>query len=161
MFTLGVICSFLLASAGSLEAKNPDFSGKWKFNETESAMGEGRFFAAEEMTVTQDGKTITIERTRAGRDGQMRTTTETITLDGKENVEEREFGKSTYKATWSADQNSLVIETETEFQRQGDTFTMSRKETWSLAEGDKVLKIESASSSQRGTRSATLIYDRL
>ncbi|HER08163.1 MAG TPA: hypothetical protein ENO20_04565 [Bacteroides sp.] len=161
LFTLGVVCSFLTLSASSLAAKNPDFTGKWKFNETESTMGEGRFFAAEEMSVTQDGKAITIERTRAGRDGQVRTTSETITLDGKENVDEQEYGKSTYRATWSDDNTSLIIETETEFQRQGETFTMSRKEIWSLDKGGKVLTIESTSSSQRGTRSATLIYDKI
>lgn len=161
LFALGMICSFLTLSTTSVAAQNPDFTGKWKFNETESTMGEGRFFAADEMSVTQDGKTITIERTRAGRDGQMRTTSETITLDGKENVEEREYGKSTYIASWSDDNNSLIIETETEFQRQGDTFKMSRKEIWSLDKGGNPLNIESTSSSQRGTRSATLVYDKV
>jgi hypothetical protein len=161
MFAMGVILSLLMITTSSFAAKNPDFTGKWKFNETESTMGEGRFFAAEEMTVKQEGNTITIDRTRTGRDGQMRTTTETITLDGKENVSERERGTTTYIATWSEDNNSLIIETETKFSRQGETFTMNRKEVWSLDKGGKVLTIQSTSSSQRGDRSATLIYDKI
>ena len=156
-----MISLFLLISSGSFAAQKPEFTGTWKFNETESTMGEGRFFAAGQIAVKQEGNTITIERTLRGRDGQSRTMTETITLDGNENVVEREYGKTTHTATWSDDRKSLIIETESEFNRQGDTFTMTRKEVWSLEEGGKVLNIQSSSSSQRGTRSATLIYDRI
>lgn len=161
LFARGVICSLLMIPTYSFASTNSDFTGQWKFNESESTMGEGRFFAAEEMMVKQEGNTITIDRTLTGRDGQKRTTSETITLDGKENVVEREYGTSTYTATWSDDKNSLTIETEMEFSRQGETFTMSRKEVWSLEEGGKVLNIQFTSSSQRGTRSATLVYDKI
>jgi len=161
LVVMGAICSLLMIPNSSFAAESPDFTGKWKFNESESTMGEGRFFAAVEMTVNQEGNIITIERTRTGRNGQKRTTSETITLDGEENVVEREYGTSTYIATWSDDKNSLTIETEMEFNRQGETFTMNRKEIWSLEEGGKVLNIQSTSSSQRGTRAATLIYDKM
>lgn len=68
---LVLICSLLLVSTESYAAKKADFSGRWTLNEDKSDLGEGRFFAAVKLAITQDGKTITLERTRTGRDGKV------------------------------------------------------------------------------------------
>jgi hypothetical protein len=159
LVVLVLMGSFLLPMA-TYAAKKVDFSGKWNLNESKSEMGEGNFFSAAKMTVTQKGNTLTIERTRTGRDGQERTSGETLTLDGKENITKTENRNTTSVATWSGDGTTLTIKSNIEFNRQGETFQMTRTEVWTLAEDGKILKIKSDSSSSRGERSVTLVYDK-
>ena len=160
MSALFLICSFLLISTESFAQKNVDFSGKWTLNEDKSDLGEGRFFSASKLAITQDGKAVTLERTRAGRDGEERTTSETITLDGKENVTETENRKTNSVATWSEDKSALTIKSTIEFSRQGETMEMIRTEVLTVGENGKVLLIQSDTSSSRGDRSVSLVYDK-
>jgi len=157
---LGVIGSLLMISAQSFAAAKPDFSGKWTLNESKSNMGEGSFMSAAKLSISQTGNTLTIDRTRTGRDGEERTTSETLTMDGKENINEGENRTTSTTVTWSDDGTSLIIKSKREFTRQGETFEMNSTETWTLAEGGKILSIKSESSSQRGDRTATLVYDK-
>ena len=161
LIAMAVICSLLVIPKTSFAGKKKaDFTGEWALNESKSDLGEGRFFSAVKMNVAQDGKTITIDRTRTGRNGEERTTQETLTLDGKENTAEAENRSTTSTASWSDDKTSLTIKSAIEFNRQGETFEMNRTETWTLAEDGMMLTIQSDSSSARGDRSVTLIYDK-
>jgi hypothetical protein len=145
------LCSF---------AAKPDFSGQWTLNESKSNLGEGRIFSAANMKVTQEGNTLTIERTRTGRNGEARTTSETLTMDGKENISEGENRTSSTTVTWSEEGSTLTIKSKRGFNRQGETFEMNTTETWSLSGDGKTLTIQSDSSSAMGDRSATLVYDK-
>jgi hypothetical protein len=160
MSALLVLCSLLLIPATSFAQEQNNFSGKWALNEGKSDLGEGRFFAASKIAITQDGESITLDRTRTGRDGGERTTSETITLDGEENVTETENRKTTSAATWSEDQSTLTIKSTIEFSRQGETMEIMRTEALSLGEDGNVLAIQSESSSARGDRSVSLVYDK-
>jgi hypothetical protein len=160
VLTVSALCSLLLIPAASFAGETTDFTGEWALNEDKSDLGEGRAFAAFKIAVTQEGNTITIERTRTGRDGEERTNSETLTLDGKENINEGERGSSTSVLTWSEDGNSLTIKSKREFNRQGETFEMNSTEVWTLGEDGKVLKIQSDISSSRGERSVTLVYEK-
>ena len=155
-----LISALLMISSETYAAKNADFSGKWTLNEDKSDLSEGRFFAATKLAITQDGKSIILERTRTGRDGEERTTSETISLDGKESVSETENRKTSSVATWSEDKSTLTIKSNIEFSRQGQTMEMTRTEVLSLSEDGKVLKIQSEMSSERGDRSVSLVYDK-
>lgn len=151
--------AMLILPTDALAAEKADFSGKWVLNESKSELGEGQFFSAPKMTVVLEGTTMTIERTRIGRDGQERIMNETLTLDGKENLVEGENRTTKSIATWSDDGTSLTIKSDMEFNRQGETFQMSRTEVWTLGE-DGSLKIQSDSSSAMGDRSVTLVYEK-
>jgi len=160
VLTLSVIFALLVIPTSSFAADKADFSGQWTLNESKSNLGEGGAFAAFKIAVKQEGNTITIERTRTGRDGGERTSSDTLTLDGKENVNEGERGTSTSVLTWSEDGTTLTIKSKREFDRQGETFEMNSTEVWTLAEDGKILKIQSDISSSRGERSVTLVYDK-
>ena len=160
MLTVAVIFSLLLIPATSFAGEKTDFTGEWTLNEDRSDLGEGRAFAAFKLAVKQDGNSITIERTRTGRDGEERSSSETLTLDGKENINEGERGTSNSVLTWSEDGSTLTIKSKREFNRQGETFEMNSTEVWTLAEDGKILKIQSEMSSSRGERSVTLIYEK-
>ena len=158
LFVMAMICSLLIIPTASFAGEKVDFTGEWTLNESKSDLGEGRFFSAAKITVKQEGKTITIERTRTGRDGQERTTSQMLTMDGKENINETENRSSTSVATWSGDKSTLTIKSNMEFTRQGETFEMKNTQIWTLEEDGKILKIQSDSSSSRGDRSVTLVY---
>ena len=160
LLVMTVICSLLLIPATSLAKEKTDFTGDWTLNESKSDLGEGRMFSTSKMTVKQEGNTIIIERTRSGRDGQERTMSETLTTDGKENTSKSENRSSTSTAEWSDDGTTLTIKSNMEFNRQGETFQIKRSEIWTLGEEGKILKIQSDSSSSRGERSVTLVYDK-
>lgn len=160
VLSLSMICALLAIPSNSFAGDKVDFTGEWVLNESKSDLGEGRAFAAFKIAVKQEGNTITIERTRTGRDGEERTNSETLTLDGKENIDEGERGSSTSVLSWSEDGNSLTIKSKREFNRQGETFEMNSTQVWTLAEDGKVLKIQSDISSSRGERSASLVYDK-
>ena len=160
VLTVSLICSFLVTSTSSFAQKKVDFSGEWTLNEDKSDFGDGPAFAAIKIVVKQEGESITIERTRVGRDGEERTSSETLTMDGKENVSENERGTSSSVLSWSGDGTNLTIKSKREFNRDGETFEMNSTETWTLSEDGKILKIQSDTSSQMGERSVSLVYDK-
>ena len=154
---MAVISSFLLTSVNTM-AQKVDFSGEWILNESESELGEGRFRLSPEMNVKQDGNTIMIERSFTTRNGETRTRNETLTMDGKENVSEGENRSSTTTVNWSDDANSLTLKSDLVMSRQGETFEAKTNEIWTL--NKNVLTIKSSTSSSRGDRSVTLVYDK-
>ena len=160
MLFIAGIAFMLLIPTKSLAQGKVDFSGKWILNEGKSQVGEARGFSATELSVKQDGATLSLDRTRASRDGEMRTRSETVTADGEEHKDEGENRTTTTVATWSGDGKALTIKYDIEFERQGETFTMKRTEVWSMDKSGKVLTIQSDSSSQRGDSSVTLVYDK-
>lgn len=160
VLTVSLICALLVIPTTSFAGEKTDFTGEWTLNESKSDLGEGRFFSAMKMTVKQEGNTITIDRTRTGRDGGERITSETLTLDGKENINKGENRSSTSIVTWSDDGTTLTIKSAREFSRQGETFEMNSTEVWTLAEDGKILNIQSDTSSSRGERSVILVYEK-
>lgn len=160
LLVMVLVCSLLLIPTNSSAQGKTDFSGEWALNESKSNLGEGRFFSALKIAVKQGAESITIERTRQGRDGQEMVRSVTLTMDGKENLDESEFGSSTSTANWSEDGSSLIIGTKREFERQGQVSEMKSKEIWTLTEDGKALTIELTSSSPRGDRAATSVYDK-
>ena len=157
---VSALCSLLLIPTAAFAGEKTDFTGEWTLNEDKSDLGERGAFAAFKIAVKQEGNTITIERTRTGRDGEERTNSETLTMDGKENISESERGSSTSALTWSDDGTALTIKSKREFNRQGETFEMNSTEVWTLAEDGKILKIQSDISSSRGERSVSLVYEK-
>ena len=160
VLTVSALCSLLLIPTASFAGEKTDFTGEWTLNEDKSDLGEGGAFAAFKIAVKQEGNTISIERTRTGRDGEERTNSQTLTLDGKENINENERGSSNSVLTWSDDGTTLTIKSKREFNRQGETFEMTSTEVWTLAEDGKILKIQSDMSSSRGERSVSLVYEK-
>jgi len=161
LFTIAFLVSFFLVPMGSYaQGGKVDFSGEWFFNESKSNMGEGRFGTSSKLTIKQEGNNLTIERLRTGRDGQEMTSTQELTLDGKES--ENDTGRGTRKsaATWSDDGKSLTIKSTMVFDRDGETMEMKSVEQWKLTDGGKILSIESSSSTPRGERKATMVYNK-
>ena len=156
----GLTVLFLIFFGSFIMAQDTDFSGEWILNESESEMGERMRMVSKALKVSQDGNNFELERTRTGRDGEVRTSTDKLTLDGKPAVNENGNRSTESIVTWSEDGKSLTIASTTTMSRQGETFEMTSTEIWSLDKKGKILTIEYSGSTPRGERKATLIYDK-
>ena len=154
------IVLFSVVSTGLFAQSN--FSGTWAFNESKSNFGDSQFrFAATSMVVTQDANTLAVESTVPGRDGGEMNTSAKYTLDGK--VSENPMFNSTRKSTvtWSADKTSMIIASTMTFDMNGETREIKSTDTWKLAEGGKVLMIESVRPDRDGGEmKTTAAYDK-
>ncbi len=159
---LAIILFIFLLMPGSLSAqgKKPDFSGKWTLNESKSKLDEGPSWGtAIRMTIQHNGNNLTAERVSRNRDGDEMTTTDKLTLDGKECNNSTEGRTRTSKASWATDGNSLTIITHMVFERDGQSFESDATEVFKLQDKN-ALVIEYKSVSQRGERQRTLVYDK-
>ncbi|MCD6565436.1 MAG: hypothetical protein J7K53_05790 [Bacteroidales bacterium] len=160
LFTIAFLVSFLVNMNSFAQEGKVDFSGEWFFNESKSDMGEGRFQTSLKLTVKQEGNNLTIERLQTGRDGQEMKITQKLTLDGKESKNTARRGTRKSTATWSDNGKTLTIKSTMAFDRGGETMEMKSVDQWKLSGGGKILSIESSSSTPRGERKATMVYDK-
>ena len=89
------------------------------------------------------------------------TTTETLGFDGKE-VQGTGFGGSVRKAAlkWVTDGQSFSISSTTTGERNGQSFTFTGVETWTLGDGGKSLTVTAVRSSQQGEVTSKAAYDK-
>jgi len=160
--TIIFVCFFLLSSASIFaQDKKTDFSGSWKLNESKSQMGEGRGrMAATKMKITQAASVLTNEKTSVRQSGEEVTSTEKVTFDGKETDNSANNRKRKSIASWSADGKVLTVNSNTIFDRDGNTMEIKAVEVYTLSTDDTIT-IESSSSSSRGDFKATLVYDKV
>ena len=105
-------------------AQNPDFSGKWKLNESKSKIGAEFSFAPSEITIEQDANKMTTTRVNEFQ-GNIRERTTSYTLDGKESKNEGFQGSEIITiAAWEEDGKSLKMVTDIEMQDGGE-FTIT------------------------------------
>jgi len=159
--TLTIIVALLIIPVKIYsQGAKTDFSGTWTFNESKSNLGEGRGFrSASQITITQDGINLTAVRQRTNQDGDLTSTTEKYTMDGKECVNTTGRGPSKSIVTWSADGKTLNFATTRTFERDGETNEIKSTEVWTLAD-TKTLSVISTFVMQGNERKTTLIYDK-
>jgi hypothetical protein len=140
---------------------NADFKGDWNFNEQKSKLAEGRRMNAQKIKVGQEEDATVIERTLASQNGDNIVSSEKLTFDGK-TAESTVFGTSKRKstATWSADGQSMTINSTIAFERDGNTTEIKIVEIWKLTDSGKSLSIDYTTTSPRGTTTNTLVYDK-
>ena len=145
-----------------LFAANPNFSGVWNLDQEKSEMGQGgrMGMTALKLTITQDEKQISIDRFTSSEFRGDVTTTDKVTLDGKETVNSSDFGDRKMTATFAADGKSLTIQSAMEMNREGQTFHINTTEIWTLTEDGAVLKIDQTRTSSRGERQSVLYYNK-
>jgi Tol biopolymer transport system component len=130
-------------------------------NAEKSVTGENapRRIAAK-MTVVQKSDTLSIERIIKRDTGEETSSTEKLTMDGKECVSTVMGRPRTSTATWSEDGKSLTIVSKSVFERDGNKIEISSTETWKLSEDGKSLTVDVATKSPRGERKGAFIYDK-
>jgi hypothetical protein len=152
----------LVGTTAAFVLRKADFKGDWTFNEGKSKLGEGRFrMAPQKLKVTNEGESVTIERTNNTPNGETATSSEKLTFDGKA-TESTVFGsaKKSSVASWTANGEELTINSTLNFERDGQSFEVKTTEVWKLLDGGKTLSIDYTSVSQRGTNNQTFVYDK-
>ena len=135
--------------------QTPDFSGKWKLNNTKSNLGTEFSMAPLEVVVTHKGNDFTIEK-HSDFQGETFTTTEKYTLDGKEctnSVWQDMQKKST--VTWSDDKKSFKVASKLDI--GGEEITINEVFRMDGAS----LVIDSSSSSSFGDMAEKMVYDKI
>jgi hypothetical protein len=157
LFVLVLIMGVLVVNA---QAGKTNFAGTWTLNTEKSTqplsgmrMGGGNFVVAQEANL------LTVERTRAVQDVNSTTMIIKYTLDGKESINTSPRGDSKSVANWSADGDSLTIETSRTMDMNGESMTMKSKEIWALTDA-KTLTVASTRQGPDGEVKATMVYDK-
>ena len=152
LFCLLAVMAISLAAV----AKNPDFSGKWKLNESKSTLNTEFSFAPVEITITQEKNKITTERVSV-RQGNEFTRTSSYTLDGKESINEGYQGSEIVSvATWSDDGKSLAIVTTRERRDGGE---MKITTTYRM-DGKNLVVENSMEGGRRESSPETWVFDK-
>ena len=157
-----VIVSATLVSF-STKADRANFSGSWALNEGKSDFGErGARFATKTIKAEQKDDAITLTRTSPSfQGGDDVTSTETLGFDGKE-VQSAGFGGSVRKSAlkWATDGQSFSISSTTTGERNGQSFTFTGTETWTLGDGGKSLTVTAVRTTQQGESTTKAVYDK-
>ncbi len=154
MKKITVLLAAVVISASSF-AQTPDFSGSWKLNSEKSKLGAEFSMAPGQIIVIQKGNDMSVEK-HSDFGGQEVTTTDKLTLDGKECINagwQDSRKKST--ALWSDDKKSLKITSKLDV---GDGGEMTIVEVYKMNGANMV--IESSSSSSFGDMAETMAYDK-
>jgi hypothetical protein len=142
-------------------AGHPDFSGTWNLNEAKSSLSEGgRRMISVKLAIVQQADSILVERVSRRETGEERISKEKMSLDGKPCDTGSPERPRTSAAVWSADGKFLVVNSTSVFERDGNRMEIKSTESWTLSGEGKVLTIELISTSPRGERKATLVYDK-
>ncbi|HEX8460106.1 MAG TPA: hypothetical protein VF623_01695 [Segetibacter sp.] len=159
--TLSAATFLTLCSAASANAQKSNFSGDWKLNEQKSSLGQYAQMAPRKLKVDGQADYLSVERFAKSPDGSDVSYNDKLTFDGKES-ESTLFGNTKKKSTakWSDDGKSLNVNAVIMFDRDGQTFEVKVAEVWKFVEDGKVLSVESTSTSQMGSNTMKLFYEK-
>ena len=140
--------------------KKLKLSGTWALNNSKSEFGEyGQMWASTKIVIVHKKKTLSLERTSTGQDGQAMTTMENYTMDGEE-CENIMFGESRKVSTvaLSEDKSSLIIKSTMYLEFDGQEMVIKTDETFSLAD-DGSMVIDGVSMTDFGDMTVKFVYD--
>ena len=153
---------FCVLVVGSVSAAGTDFSGTWVLDKAKSEGLQGRMANVDQTwAVTQDAKTITVEKSFSGGEQPIPSQKSAYNLDGSETSMEmtgRMPGKAALKAKWQDDGKILELNSVLKANIQGNDVTITGTEHWELADGGKTLKVHRVSESPRGTQESKLTF---
>ena len=112
------------------------------------------------MDIIQKENDLSIERFFIVEWGDDRITKEKLTLDGAEVKSEFFNSPRITTASWSREADTLNINSKVTFSRGDRTFEMVTNEAWSLQKRGKILSIKQSSTSFRGKREITMIFEK-
>ncbi len=140
-----------------------NFAGTWVLDKskTQNLPRQWENATSVTMEIKQDEKQITAETNIEG--SQFPSPTWTYNLDGTESsvdVQGRMPGKATLKAAWANDGNTLELSRKQSGNFNGQEFTFTTTEKWTLTEEGKVLTIMRSSESPRGKQESTLVFNK-
>lgn len=155
------LCCLLMVGFWSVSAAPANFAGTWSLDKAKSEGLQGRMANVDQTwVVTQDAKTITIDKSFSGSEQPMPSQKSTYNLDGSETTQEmtgRMAGKAALKAKWQDDGKILELSSVLKANIQGNDVTITTTEHWELADGGKTLKVHREQESPQGKRESKYV----
>jgi len=156
------VALFCVLIVGSVSAAGTNFSGTWVLDKAKSEGLQGRMANVDqEWAVTQDAKTLTVDKSFSGGEQPIPSQKSTYNLDGSETSMEmtgRMPGKAALKAKWQGDGKILELNSVLKASVQGNDVTITTTEHWELADGGKTLKVHRVQESPQGARESKLTF---
>jgi hypothetical protein len=156
------LCCVLMVGFWSVSAAPANFAGTWSLDKAKSEGLQGRMANVDQTwVVTQDAKTITIDKSFSGSEQPMPSQKNTYNLDGSETTQEmtgRMPGKAALKAKWQDDGKILELSSVLKANMQGNDVTITTTEHWELADGGKTLKVHREQESPQGKRESKYVF---
>lgn len=150
----------LVITTFSLQAEEPGFTGEWNLNKGKTVLQGSQLFLSK-LTIEVRGDSLFTNRTYENADGQEYPFVENLSLDGKEsNIVIYNMPRTT-KATRSDADGTLILDSNTTFNRDGQDVVMNSKETWKLDPGAKLLTISVTTKMAGSEFPGTLYLDRV
>ena len=154
-----VFLLFILPSFSSL-AQKPGFSGEWKLNTEKTVLADNQLFLSG-IKVMHKNDSLLITRTYENGNGDEYPFDENLSLDGKESKITIYDMPRTSKATKSAADGSIQIESTTTFSGQNGEENLVSKESWNVDSEGKVLTIGFTNKMSNGTVTGTNYYNKV
>ena len=168
---------FMLAFSVAISAQSSaDFAGDWTLDKDKSELGQRSRVKSMTMKVTQSDNELTYERKverearegggggrgagRGRRGGGGNVGAIAFSLDGKETKVEapgRRGGEGTLKSKLH-ENGKLELWMTRNFEGRNGSISVKTTETWELSEDGKMLTINSAMETPRGTRESKMVF---
>ena len=142
------------------QAQVPSFSGEWKFNREKSTAVNNQLFLSN-LTVQHQNDSLLTTRVYQNQYGEQYPFRENLPLNGIENKIWIYDMPRTSKATLSARDGKLNLESVTTFYNNSGSDNLKTQEVWSVENEGKTLKIAFTMSYSAGTFTGAQYFDRV
>jgi mannan endo-1,4-beta-mannosidase len=143
--------------------RETDFSGEWVFDEAKSRLDNGGAGnQPAKITVVQKGNELNVKRTMISEYADNNILENDLTLDGREQPFKPPFGngQGTISAHRSEKGDTLYIDSKFTFVNGGRSSEWTSHEGWTLSDHGRTLIMAQSSSSFRGMRSVTAVFEK-
>lgn len=167
-FALLLVAAFTVFS----QEKAKDYSGTWKLDLAKSEMGERSRVESMDMTVTQSGNELGVERKAklseapgggmGGRRGMGGPGGGKMTYDlsGKDTKVSGAMGGEIGLQAKVEKDGGLKLTQNRSFEGPMGSMTIKTVETWSISDDGKTLTVSSTTETPRGTRNQKMVFSR-
>jgi hypothetical protein len=132
---------FLVSSFCTQAQKNP-LTGEWKLNKEKSVLPGNQIFLSK-INIQVKGDSLLTTRIYEDANGQEYPFDENLSLSGKESKIVIYNMPRTAKATLSKADGSIILNSITTFNNNGEEVNMVAQETWKVEQENKLLSITS------------------
>jgi len=155
----GLLILFTVFTSFSAFAQDAVYSGDWKLDRVKTVLADNQLFLAK-VDIKIKGDSLLTNRTYENSNGEEYLFAENLSLDNKEGKIVIYDMPRTSKATRSATDKAIILESKTTFYGNGAEDNLIAKEIWKVSEDGKTLSIEFTNKMSEGETSGTLYFSK-
>ena len=160
LFFFSILGLIFITTSFSSYGQKADFSGNWAIDRSKIATTDNQLILVK-INIKTKGDSLLTVRVYETSDGQQYPFNENVSLDGKENKITIYDMPRKAKASWSAQDASLIFESTTTFNGDSGPANLVTKETWKLDPSKNGLSIESKNTLPQGETTGTFFFKRV